>query len=101
MARALHKGSASLEVSEEGVTVMSTAVRMVRNTPSTASEHDEMLEELPREQPEELEAWLRELRLSSIATGAVDVDEVETPQRLVARIASLARHYRQHGAIVL
>ena len=57
---------------------MSTAVRMVRNTLSAASEHDEMLEELPREQPEELEAWLRELRLSSTATGAVDVDEVET-----------------------
>jgi hypothetical protein len=51
---------------------------MVRNMPSMASEHDEMLEELPRERPAEFQAWLRELRLSSTATGTMDVDEVET-----------------------
>jgi hypothetical protein len=49
---------------------------MVRSTPSIASEHEHMLEEAPREQCEESEAWLRELRLSLAATDAVD--EVET-----------------------
>jgi DnaK suppressor protein len=45
--------------------------------PATAFEHYERLQALRREQREELEARLRELRVSSNPTDAVDVSDIE------------------------
>ncbi len=56
---------------------MATAVRAVRKSLRGVSEHYRKLEELRRQQREELEARLRELRESSTPTETVDVNDVE------------------------
>ncbi len=58
---------------------MATTVRTDRKGTGleTASEHYRRLEELRRQQHEELEARLRELRESSTPTDTVDVNDVE------------------------
>jgi hypothetical protein len=56
---------------------MATAVRTFDRVPSALYEHDEMLEELRREQREEFEARARELCVSLTPTDAVDVNEME------------------------
>ncbi len=56
---------------------MATAVRAVRKGLRGVSEHYRKLEELRRQQREELEARLRELRESSTPTETVDVNDVE------------------------
>ncbi len=56
---------------------MATAVRTVQRIPSALYEHDDMLEELRREQREEFEARPRELCVSLTPTDAVDVNETE------------------------
>jgi hypothetical protein len=55
---------------------MSTAVRTVQRVPRALYAHDEMIEELRRDQREEFEARLRELCVS-MTTDAADVDEIE------------------------
>lgn len=56
---------------------MATAVRTLEGMPSALYDYDEMLEELRREQREELEARPRELCVSLTPTGAADVNEIE------------------------
>ena len=56
---------------------MATAVRTFERAPSALYEHDEMLEELRREQRDEFEARLRGLCVSSTPTDSVDVNEIE------------------------
>jgi len=56
---------------------MATAVRTIQRIPSALYEHDEMLEELRREQREEFEARPRELCVSLTPTEGVDVNEIE------------------------
>ena len=56
---------------------MATAVRAVRKGLHGVSEHYRRLEELRRQQREELEVRLRELRESSTPTETVDVNDVE------------------------
>ena len=55
---------------------MSTAVRKAGRTPGKAS-HYERLEELRREQLQELEGRLRDLRVSLTPTEAVEVTDIE------------------------
>ena len=68
----------SAEVDGEKM-LMSTLVRTVRWMPRTASGHYERLEELRREQREELEARLRELRVSLTSPDTVDLNDVGVP----------------------
>jgi hypothetical protein len=61
----------------KGESAMATAVRTVQRIPSALYRHDEMLEELRREQREEFEARPRELCVSLTPTDAVDANEIE------------------------
>jgi hypothetical protein len=61
----------------KGESAMATAVRTFERLPSALHQHDEMLEELRREQREEFEARPRELCVSLTPTDAVDVNEIE------------------------
>ena len=56
---------------------MSTAVRTVGETPGTASEHNQILRALRREQSEVFEPRLRQLSVPWTPMDAVDVNEIE------------------------